>query len=122
VEQRTIEYELYTSQVVLDECSAGDQEAAARRMAYVNELPILEPDADVAALARAILDSGVIPEGAAQDAVHIALTAVYEIDFLLTWNCRHIANAHIIKDLENVVAMAGFRLPVICTPEELVGG
>jgi hypothetical protein len=64
----------------------------------------------------------IIPKRAGTDAIHIALAAVHGVDFLLTWNCKHIANAAIIRDIEAVCRMRGFSCPVICTPEELMGG
>jgi len=71
-------------------------------------------------LARKILTSGLLPASADRDATHIALASAYEMDILLTWNCRHIANATIQRRLRKLVETAGFILPVICTPEELL--
>lgn len=65
--------------------------------------------------------SGLFPEKASRDAIHIAVACVHNVEFLLTWNCKHIANATISKDLQHIVALAGYETPVICTPEELIG-
>ena len=118
---RRSEFELYISQFVIDEASAGDAEAAKERMAIVGPLPLLDISEAVLNLASAILQSGAIPTKAARDAAHIAVSAVHAIDFLLTWNCAHIANAQIVKVVQRICAEHGFPCPVICTPEELMG-
>ncbi len=118
---RRSEFELFISQFVVDEASAGDAVAAKERMAILDPLPLLDISEAVLELASAILQSGVIPAKAARDAAHIAVSAVHGIDFLLTWNCAHIANAQIIKQVQAICAQHGFPGPVICTPEELMG-
>ncbi len=119
---RRTEFDLYISQFVIDEASAGDAEAAKERLAILNPLPLLDISAAVLQLASVILQEGVIPAKAARDAAHIAVSAVHEIDFLLTWNCAHIANAQIVKRVQALCTRQGFPCPVICTPEELMGG
>jgi hypothetical protein len=118
---RRNEFELYISQFVLDEASAGDAQAAQERLAILNPLPLLDISDAVPELASAILQSGIIPAKAARDAAHIAVSAVHGIDFLLTWNCAHIANAQIVKKVQAICAQHGFPCPLICTPEELMG-
>lgn len=118
---RRNEFELCISQFVIDEASAGDAEAARDRMAILNPLPLLDISAAVLELASAILQSGVIPAKAARDAAHIAVSAVHGVDFLLTWNCAHIANAQIVKKVQSICLQQGFPCPLICTPEELMG-
>jgi hypothetical protein len=119
---RRNEFELCISQFVLDEASAGDAEAAEERLAILSPLPLLDISDAVLPLATAILQSGCIPAKAARDAAHIAISTIHRIDFLLTWNCAHIANAQIVKKVQEICAKAGFPCPVICTPEELMGG
>ncbi len=68
-----------------------------------------------------LLISGMLPQRAARDAIHIAVSSVHGIDILLTWNCRHIANAAIMKEFRTIVADCGYELPILCTPEELLG-
>ena len=119
VERRN--YDLCISQIVLDEAAAGDAEAAQRRMAVIDTLPLLDLTFEVDGLAETIMQSGLLPASASRDAVHIAVTAVHQVHFLLTWNCRHIANATIFRDLQHVIMSAGYDVPVICTPEELLG-
>jgi hypothetical protein len=65
--------------------------------------------------------SGLLPQKATRDAVHIAVSAVHNVDILLTWNCRHIANAAIMRELGDIVTKGGYALPILCTPEELLG-
>ena len=114
-------YDLCISQIVLDEAAAGDEDAAQRRMAVLADLPLLDLTLDVDELAEKIMASGLLPERASRDAVHIAVACVHNVDFLLTWNCRHIANATILRDLQHIIVDAGYDMPVICTPEELIG-
>ena len=98
VERRN--YDLCISQIVLDEAAAGDAEAAQRRMAAIDTLPLLDLTFEVDGLAGTIMQSGLLPASASRDAVHIAVTAVNR-NILLTWNCRHIANATIFRDLQH---------------------
>ena len=82
---------------------------------------MLEIDEATIELTKAIMKSEVIPEKAAADAGHIAVASWHGIDYLLPWNCRHIANAEIVRRLAIVVSQSGYNLPVICTPMELMG-
>jgi hypothetical protein len=118
---RRDEFELCISQFVLDEASAGDAQAAQERLAILKPLPLLDISEAVLELASAILQSGIIPANAARDAAHISISAVHDIDFLLTWNCAHIANAQLVKKVQAICTQHGFPCPLICTPEELMG-
>ncbi len=115
-------FDLYVSQFILDEIGRGDAEVAEKRLDAVKGIPLLDITDDVLDLAAGLLALRIIRRKAGTDAVHIALAAVHGIDFLLTWNCKHIANAAIVRDVEAVCRMRGFLCPVICTPEELMGG
>jgi len=119
-ERRQI-FECYVSQVVLDEVSAGDPEEAKTRMAMIGTFPVLEITEEAESLAAAIIASGAIPPQAVRDAAHIALATVNDMDYLLTWNCRHLANGQIIRRVAVVCNQKGYNMPVICTPEELMG-
>ena len=77
---------------------------------------------EAGALAQAILASGVLPLSAGRDAVHVAVAALHRVDYLLTWNCKHLANAQIMRKIESVCQAHGHPMPIICTPEELMGG
>ncbi|MCI0389528.1 MAG: type II toxin-antitoxin system VapC family toxin [Acidobacteria bacterium] len=112
-------YELVTSELVLREAQAGDQAEVAKRMTALAGLPLLELTTDVAKFASELLSEDVLPPKAARDAIHIAAAAIHGIDYLLTWNCKHIANAHVRKMAGRIFRAAGYEPPVICTPEEL---
>jgi hypothetical protein len=114
-------HELFTSQVVVDEIAVGEAAMAQLRLKALDGIPLLRVTDEVKEIARKILESGLLPTTADRDAVHIALASAYNLDILLSWNCRHIANAAIQHRLRGVVESAGFALPVICTPEELMG-
>jgi len=90
-------------------------------LAALTGIPLLEQTAEVAALADALLREVPLPEKAAADALHIATAAVHGLDYLLTWNCTHIANATLRPRIEVVCRAAGYEPPSICTPEELSG-
>jgi hypothetical protein len=113
------EFDLYVSRLVLLECGAGDPDAAAERMASLAGLPVLSEVEPIIALADALLDGVPLPAKASADAVQIATSAVHRMDYLLTWNCRHIANATLRSRVEAICRAAGFEPPLICTPDEL---
>ena len=118
---RRNEFDCSVSQVVIDEISAGDPTEIQKRLDVVRALPVLEVTASAEFLAQAIVASGVIPPQAIRDAAHIAVAAVHAIDYLLTWNCRHLANAQIMRRTEHVCQRLSEHMPLICTPEELMG-
>jgi predicted nucleic acid-binding protein len=118
-EQRA-RHELFTSQVVLDEIAFGEKAMAQLRLELMRGTPLLPVTDEVKEFARKVQASGLLPVTADRDASHIALASAYELDILLTWNCRHIANAMIQTRLRRLADTAGFTLPVICTPEELL--
>ncbi|MDB9520004.1 type II toxin-antitoxin system VapC family toxin [Roseofilum reptotaenium CS-1145] len=115
------QFELYISQTVLDEAGRGDAEMASRRMEILNNLPLLEVNEAVQDLAIEFLSKSNFPSKVADDALHIAIATIYGLDYLLTWNCKHIANAQIQKKLVRISLDAGYELPTICTPYELMG-
>jgi predicted nucleic acid-binding protein len=120
-ETRRNQFNLYISQVVLNEVACGDTEIAAKRLEILHDFPSLSINEDVQSLAAEFLSKSNLPPKAAADALHIALATVYGLDYLLTWNCKHIANAQIQKKLAQVTFNAGYELPTICTPYELMG-
>jgi len=117
--KRRQRFDLFISQAVHREVAAGDAEAARLRLAAVDGIPVLAIGTDTLELAERFLLRKVIPAKAAVDAVHIAVAVVNGMDFLLTWNCAHIANAAIRGKIEHACRDAGFEPPIICTPEEL---
>jgi predicted nucleic acid-binding protein len=114
-------FSLYISQVVLDEAARGDEEIALKRLEIVDGLPLVELNQSVRSLAAQFLERSNLPPKAADDAVHIAAATIHGLDYLLTWNCKHIANAQIQRKLEEISLDFGYQLPVICTPYELLG-
>ena len=112
---------LYISQVVLDEVMLGDAEMAEKRLEALQGFPLLELSDAVQDLAAQFLSRSNLPPKAAADAVHIATATVHGMDYLLTWNCKHIANAQIQKKLAEICLDFEYELPTICTPYELMG-
>lgn len=120
-EQRRFDFELFVSPIVLREASEGDADAAASRLKLLEGLSILELNKEVVDLAAAFVEEKFLPTKAADDALHLAFAAIHEIDFLLTWNCRHLANAEMIATLPGYLVVRGIHVPTICTPDELYG-
>lgn len=112
-------YELYTSRLVIQECEAGDARAAADRVAAMAGIALLQQTTAVAELAEALVRGVPLPPKATADSLHIATAAVHGIQYLLTWNCTHIANVTLRPQIEAVCRAAGYEPPLICTPEEL---
>lgn len=120
-ESRRGAFRLFISQVVLDEVAQGDAEIAAKRLQILNGLPLVELNQTVRNLSAQFLARSNLPPKASDDAVHIAAATVHRLDYLLTWNCKHIANAQIQRKLAEISLDCGYQLPVICTPYELLG-
>jgi len=118
--ERRHRFSIYVSRFVVGECAAGDSVAAADRLRVLDEIPLLEVTTDAESLAAALLDEVPLPPKAATDALHIAVAAVNGVEYLLTWNCRHIANPALRPRIESVCRRMGFEPPVICTPQELL--
>jgi len=120
-EQRRMVYRLFISEAVVEEASRGDVEASRRRLEALSGLEELAIDEPAIGLAEKLLENGLIPQKAAADAIHIAIAARHGVDYLLTWNCRHLANAEIIRRVSHIVDREGYYVPIICTPRELFG-
>jgi predicted nucleic acid-binding protein len=117
---RRRDFDLFVSVLVLDEAAAGDPSAAAERLKALAGIPEIEITEDVAALAARLLDQVSLPDKALVDALHIATAAVGGMDYLLTWNCAHIANPAFRSRIEAVIRFVGREPPIICTPQELL--
>jgi len=115
------QYELLVSESVLRECEAGDPDAAKKRLDVLTDIPLLLISEQALNIAVALVEQGIVPSKAAEDALHIAVATVYGVDYLLTWNCRHIANPEIQRGIAAYLDQIGLFLPFICTPEELLG-
>ncbi|MBF0232781.1 MAG: type II toxin-antitoxin system VapC family toxin [Desulfamplus sp.] len=113
-------FDLVVSELVFQEAGVGDPEVARKRINYINDLDSLAISDESVQLAEALVNEGVIPSKCAEDALHISVCAVNGIDFLLTWNCKHIANAVLRHRIESVIESQNYQCPVICTPAELM--
>ena len=118
-DQRT-NYELVSSQYVVDEAADGDPRLAAERLLLLKPIPLLPLAPEVGFIAREIMARAILPPKASVDAIHIAITAFHRVQYLLTWNCKHIANARILPRIHNVLVDMMIPIPIICTPEEMV--
>ena len=117
---RLKDFEIFISDIVTDEISAGDSEMAKERIELVQPFALLVINDEVIEIADALIRGGSLPKKAARDATHIALSAVHGMHFLLTWNCTHIANAEMFEKISEICLAHGFDCPVICTPGELL--
>ena len=112
------QFDLFTSQLVLDEAGVGDPVKAAERLHLLANIPLLDLNEKVDALATKLVVDGILPQVAIRDASHLAAAGVHRMDFLLTWNCKHIANPFIADRLHSCFSEMGIHLPTICTPEQ----
>ena len=113
-------YELVASELVVQECSAGDETAAEERMEALAGITLLQTTSDADQLAEALIAGHAVPESHPEDALHIALAVVNGIQYLVSWNFRHIVNAAVRSTIERICRDAGYEPPTICTPEELM--
>jgi predicted nucleic acid-binding protein len=119
-DSRRGDFELCVSQLVFQEAGAGDPEAARERLEVLATMALLELMEAAISLAEELVVAGALPTKAGNDALHIAVAAVHGVPYLLTWNCRHMANATKRSQIENVCAGRQFKAPIICTPEEMM--
>ena len=117
---RRLQFDLYVSPPVIQEAAGGEPLRAQKRLAALKAIPVLDATPAAMQLATALVAPGAIPEPAAVDAAHIAIATVHGLDYLLTWNCAHIANATIRNSIESICRAAGYEPPIPCTPEELM--
>jgi predicted nucleic acid-binding protein len=115
-------YALYTSELVLREAANGDASAAATRLALLQGIDVLEVDDEAADLARMLMKAVGLPPSAHTDALHIATTCTRRMAYLLTWNCKHIANPALQHRLQRACRKRGYDLPTLCTPSNLLLG
>lgn len=117
---RRAKFDLYVSPPVVQEAAGGDPRRAQKRLAALKAIPVLEATPEAMQLAAALIGAGAIPKQAAGDAAHVAIATIHGVEYLLTWNCAHIANAAIRSNIERVCRSAGYEPPILCTPEELM--
>jgi hypothetical protein len=116
-----LQYELAISQLVIDECGDGDPAAAQERLDVLDGLTVLAITDDARALARVLNGEGAVPSSEPRDALHIAVATVQRVQYLVTWNFKHIANATMRSKIEKTCRDAGFEPPIICSPPEIPG-
>lgn len=121
-EFRRKNFDLYISQLVVSEAGRGDKEASEKRLSVLRDIPLLQFNDRITVFAQKIVSGKIMPEKAAADAVHIAVATIHKIDYLVTWNCSHIANAELRSRISKLGMECDYEIPVICTPEELMGG
>ena len=112
-------YDLRISQLVIDEAAVGDEFQRARRLRALRGIPVLSLTDSATRLARELVRKGALPEKATVDAFHIGIAAAHQMTYLLTWNCKHLANATMRGTIEAICRSEGLSPPIICTPEEL---
>lgn len=120
--RRREDFDLYVSELVGVELGSGNPTLAEERLSAIRALPQLDLTDAARELARRFVEGGPLPEKASRDAIHIALATVHRMDYLLTWNCSHIANAAMQRKLRDIMSGRGYESPVICTPQELIAG
>jgi len=113
-------FDLFVSQIVIDEVSKGDVLFAKKRLDLIQDFPLIEFNDESKDLAKRILQQNVLPPKATLDVFHIAVTTVHQLDFLPTLNCKHIANAFIFRRIEKICRQFGYEPPVVCTPQEIL--
>jgi len=118
-EQKRKKYDVYISELVIEEIASGDKEAAQKRLDVVKAIPNLEITETAKELASLLISSGAVPDNSPEDALHIGLAAAQGVDYLLTWNFKHINNATKRADITQLIESQGFLSPVLCSPEEL---
>jgi hypothetical protein len=118
---RRDDFELWVSEVVVRETETGNPEMAARRLEPIEGIPLLPVTEAVIDLAEALVREGPMPQNAADGAFHLALASVHDLDYLLTWNCRHLANAEMVRAARKLLEARGCSVPSVCVPDELLG-
>ena len=117
---RRPDFDIYISQLVVQEASSGDVEAISKRQKVLETMALLDISDEAIRLAENLIKQKAIPEQAAEDALHIAVSAVNGMDYLVTWNFKHIANAAMRANVELVCRLNDYEPPIICTPLELM--
>lgn len=113
-------YRLFISQLTLDECGDGDPDVAAERMGIVEGIELLEPNDAAKTLAKLLIERLAVPTSQPRDALHISIAAVHGVEFITTWNFKHILNPHLQLKIADTCREGGFQPPVICTPQQLL--
>lgn len=118
-ERRRQQFTLMASQLVLKEATAGNPTAAQQRLNLLATVELLSVSEVALTLAQVLVNRGPVPAKAAADALHIAIAVTNGVEYLLTWNCKHIANANMRSQIERLCRTQGYEPTIICTPDEL---
>ncbi len=113
-------FQLFASKLVVDECSGGDALAATERLSALDKLDFIVVNAEAETLAQQLISGHALPSTELRDALHISLAAVFGIEYLVTWNFKHIANPSTRSSIEAICREAGYEPSIICTPEALM--
>lgn len=119
-EKQRERFHLVISELVVQEASAGDAQASAARLRVLEDLEVLEISDDALTLASKLVDPGPVPKKAVEDALHIGVAVTNGVEYLLTWNYKHLANAAMRTSIEEICRANGYEPSIICTPEELL--
>jgi hypothetical protein len=114
-------YAIFVSEIVIKEAGRGAPEEVEKRRKFLEQFPVLDTTPDVQALAKLYLEKGVVPPGNAEDAAHLAFASIHEMEYLCTWNFKHLANVLALARLRQLNEKRGIFVPQVCTPEELLG-
>lgn len=115
------EFEVYISDIVVEEASKGSREQSDRRLFVLKDFHLLDRNKKILELTKTLLYKKAIPEKCPEDAAHIAIAAFYNMDYIVTWNFKHINNPFMKKKIRKIVEESGYICPVLCSPEELIG-
>jgi predicted nucleic acid-binding protein len=121
-EKRKSHFDIYISELVYEEAIRGDPSAVSKRIEAMKGIPYLQVTDEAVNLAKLFIKPGPLPKKASNDALHLAIAATHKIDYLMTWNCRHLDNAELKPKVRSLLILNGFKVPEICTPQELLGG
>ena len=114
-------FDVFVSDVVLEEAIEGNREAATKRRDFLGRFPMLSVTPEADALIQVYIDTKIVPAHCQRDAAHLALATLHEMQFLCTWNFRHLANAFALKRFRQLNEDRGLFVPQVCTPEALLG-
>ena len=122
MDEQAANYDLVTSRIVLAEARRGDPGAAVRRLGMLADIPVLDENPDTDTVADALVSRSLMPESARLDAMHVATAALAGVQYLLTQNCTHIANARVLPRVYRLLDELGLSGLLIATPIEFLGG
>lgn len=120
-DHRAHSFDLVISELVIKEARLGNPDAARKRLQLLDGLPLLVATPESESWTRRIMASGLFPPKAAADVGHLALATAHQVDFLLTWNLKHLANPQLLKEVGRIIRVEGLEPPIVCTPEGFLG-